>query len=112
MACAPRDVPSGEDGAVRYALAVHRDPTRWGKLSFPNTCIRSDPKKPSQGAHSGVLNPPAYGGVDEKQNDHGLPKPCKVEDASARSLYQLAPYWGPGAPWRMRQRLAHAHDTA
>ncbi len=38
------------------------------------TCIRMDPKKPLRGAHSGILNPPTYGGVDEKWNDRGLPK--------------------------------------
>ncbi len=60
MDCAPRDVPSGEDGAVggesisemdRYILAVRHDPTSWGKLSFSlYTYIRSDLKKLPQGA--------------------------------------------------------------
>ncbi len=47
-----------------------------------------------------------------KRNDRGLPKPCKVGNASACSLYWLASYWGPGAPWKTRQKLARVHVAA
>ncbi len=44
--------------------------------------IRSDPKKQPRGAYSGILSPPAYGGVGERRDDNGHPKPCKVGDTS------------------------------
>ncbi len=105
VACAPLDIPSSEDGTVGGGEHIRDGQIRFSGLSRSNEvgetlllATRSDPKKPLQGAHSGVLNPPAYGGDDEKRNDRGLPKQCKVGDA-------LTPYWGTGAPGRTRQKV-------
>ncbi len=63
MDCAPRDVPSGEDGAVggesisemdRYILAVRRDPTSWGKLSFSLYVHQERPEEAASGGLSGA----------------------------------------------------------
>ncbi len=105
MACTLLDIPSSEDGTVGGGEHIRDGQIGFSGLSRSNEvgetlllATRSDPKKPLQGAHSGVLNPPAYGGDDKKRNDRGLPKQCKVGDA-------LTPYWGTGAPGRTRQKV-------